>query len=291
MKIEQIAYGNWGDALSLVNNDMELVVVTEIGPRIMSFKKGDGPNVLFEGIDVDFGRGDWRLYGGHRFWISPEAEHAFIADNEPCEVETVGNTVRVFQRPDYNGLQKILEITPSPLTGGFIVNHILRNVGTLLYQGALWVLTCVQPSRVLAPWGAGTTAWKSNMVRYWATWDGHHTNVASPQWKLTNDYVMVEPTGEEGKIGLYSEEGYLANLRDDATFIKTYDPIVEGQYPDGGCNVELYTCKHFIEMETLSPNYVFHPGREYTHTEHWLLSDQNFEPQDWRQIGDLIFKG
>jgi hypothetical protein len=128
------------------------------------------------------------------------------------------------------------------------------------------------------------------MVKYWAAWDGHASNVASPQWRPNNDYFMIEPSGEEGKVGLYSEEGFLANLRADGTFVKAYDPILEARYPDGGCNIELYTCKHFVEMETLSPNYTFYPGRDTQHTEHWLLTPQAFEAKDWRKIGELIFK-
>lgn len=291
MKIDKIVYGGWEGAYRLEHNGMEMIVVTEIGPRIMSFRLSGGSNILFDqGETYGFARGEWRIYGGHRFWIGPEAEHSFVPDNDPCETQIEGGVLRVFQRPDYNGLQKVLEISESPQTGGFIVNHVLRNVGTLLHQGAIWALTCVQPSRVVAPWGSGSSAWKTNMVRYWAHWDGHHTNIASAQWKPTNEYFMIQPSGEEGKAGLYSEEGFLANLRHDGTFIKIYDPIIEATYPDGGCNVELYTCKHFIEMETLSPQFTFHPKREYQHTEHWLLTRETYEPADWRKIGERIYK-
>lgn len=290
MKIERITHGQWGQAYRLTHNDMEMIVVTEIGPRIMSFRLDGGQNVLYED-HVGFHNGDWRLYGGHRFWIAPETVRSFDPDNDPCEVEIEENLLRVLQRPDVRGLQKIIEIEPDEVGGGFTVRHKVHNRIELLSVGAMWVLTCVVPNRVLVPWGAGSNRWHLNKVQYWSQWAGHKTNVASPQWQQTNDYFLVDPTMEEGKAGVYTERGFMALLRTDETFIKRFAPIVGAEYPDGGCNVELYTCKHFIEMETLSPLYTYNPGMEYTHTEHWLLSKQTFEPENWEQIKDLLPAG
>ena len=42
-------------------------------------------------------------------------------------------------------------------------------------------------------------------------------------------------------------------------------------YPDDNCNIEIYTCSKFFEIETLSPVYTFLPGEKYIHTEKWLI--------------------
>lgn len=289
MKIEKVTYGPWREAYRCVYNSLEMVVVTEIGPRIMSFKMMGGTNILFEDT-VGISLGNWKIYGGNRMWLAPETAQTYLPDNDPCETAIDGNILRVAQRPDPNGLQKIMEVAPDRETGGFIVRYILRNIGNMLSTGAMWMLTCVVPTRVVTPWGSGSEQWHTNMARYWRNWAGQTSNVASPQWKPNNDYFLIEPTGEVGKVGLFSEEGFLAALRPESTFIKTYQPFVGVQFPDGGCNIELYTCKHFMEMETLSPIYTFYPGREHVHTERWILTDRTFEPDQWQQMREFLPK-
>ena len=291
MKIEHVDYRAWPEAYRCTVGPVELVVVTAIGPRILSLRVAGGANILFQDTG-DFKKDVWNSYGGHRFWVGPETPHTYHADNHPCAAQVAAGLLRVTSPLDARGLEKILEISADKETGGFIVNHRLRNTTTMLAQGNIWALTCVVPHPIVVPWAAGNAAWNTPMVKFWRRWcDTATTNIESPQWKLRNDYFAIEPTGEIGKVGFYAERGFVACLRPDATFIKAY-PVLPGMpYPDGGCNLELYTCDKLIEMETLSPFYTLCPGQEASHAERWIVSARTFQPEQWAKMQTLLPKG
>jgi hypothetical protein len=46
MNPEIISYRGWGNTLRLANNDIELLVTTDVGPRILVYKTPLGENVL-----------------------------------------------------------------------------------------------------------------------------------------------------------------------------------------------------------------------------------------------------
>lgn len=288
MNIEKTTYGDGLEAYCLTHDNMEMIVVTSIGPRILSFKWEGGPNLLFNDKSGG-GYKDWKIYGGGRMWTGPENEACYTPDNAPCEVIVDEDRFTVFGSIEASGLQKSIEISPNLEGLGFRVDYVLRNTGEMLAAGNIWALTCVEPTgKVMTPWGEGSEAWATQMVRFWRDWAGHHTNIASPQWKLGQDTFGIEPTGEEGKVGLYTESGFMAQLREDGTFIKTFEPIPEAEYPDGFCNIAFYTCDTFVEMETMSPKYTFVPGGEYVHSETWMATSETFETDEWERIMDWM---
>ncbi len=290
MIIEKVADGPWKDCYRVEHGGAEMIVVADVGPRIISFKTDGGKNVLFDDSQGAIARESWRIWGGHRFWISPESEFTYEADNTLCHAVIFEERLVVSGLVEKSGVQKTLEITPGRAKGSFNVRHILHNTGIMLYQGAIWALTCVQPTgKVVIPWSEGGPSWETQVVRYWRSWTGSNTDVTSKQWQPRNGYFLVEPTGETGKIGVFSERGYIAHLRDDATFVKCYPkPGHSITYPDGGMNVELYTCGSFIELETLSPSYTFNPGCQYVHEEQWLVTDKVFTPENYQEIEQLF---
>lgn len=295
MQIEQTTFGPWKEAWRCTIGEMELIAVSEVGPRIMSLRVGDGPNVLFDdsggGIarDLDWHDEPWRIYGGHRFWVGPESEATYMPDNARCDAISEGGRLILTQPTMPGGLRRQLVIGEDPVGRGFVISHRLRNEGPMLATGSLWCLTCVAPEgRIVVPWGEGSDSWRTNMVRYWSAWAGHGSNLQSAQWHQRNGYFMIEPTGEEGKTGVYGDAGVIALLRGDATFVKGFTPIPEATYPDGGCNIELYTCGQFLEMETLGPESTFMPGREYVHNERWAIIGEAMQPEDWPRFADVL---
>jgi hypothetical protein len=272
MQIEKIKYGNWNTAYRCVHNSVELIVVTEIGPRILCFRYAGGDNILYEDT-TGWASGDFKLYGGHRFTVAPETTDTIEADNTPCEVACGQQSLRISCPVGCHKIQRILEIGPCTRCGGFELRHILRNVGDVLWQGAAWALTAVRPEgSIIVPWGLGTDRWRINKICYWASIGDFNRCADSSLWRMTRDAVIVEPNGEKSKIGMYSDRGWMALSLKDSTFLKRYDPAVsESLYPDGGCNVEIYTCREFAEMETLGISQIIYPGDESVHIECWCL--------------------
>jgi hypothetical protein len=288
MEIERRRYEPLGEAWAIRRGALELVVVTEVGPRIMSFRHGDGPNLLF--VDTaDVRRRDWRFYGGSRFWVSPETESAYHPENSPGEVTVTDDELRVVIPAEPSGLRRSTTIRAAASHAGFEIEYRLANEGEMLARGGAWILTCaLGPGRLICPWNEGSAAWATQMVRYWRRWSTFGTDIASPQWHHGNEVFWIDPTGETGKVGLFSAQGLLALVREDGTFVKQSDPVPWASYPDGGCNLEVCTTSRFIEMETLSPLVDLHPGDALVHREQWLFVPQRFGPEDWAALPPLV---
>lgn len=272
MSIEKTGYRKFENAYTITSGDAKIVVVADIGPRVLSVTLGDGPNLVFDDVDEAIEFEGWKIYGGHRFWLSPETILTYAPDVEPCEATIDGEQLVVAAPVDsVTNLQKLLVVQAAPK--GFILSHILTNVGDFLApETAIWGLTCMRPTGVCAiPWRSGPEKWSTAMIRFWARWADHTSDLESKQWRQTRDLYEVHPTGEEGEIGSRSEHAWIAQWTDEATFIKQGDFLPGANYPDDGCNLELYTCAKFIELETLSPTATLRPGESLVHHERWLV--------------------
>jgi len=287
MEIEQTSYRLWTEAYRCTVGSAELILVTAIGPRILSLRLNAGANVLHED-PTGFGVGEWRLYGGHRFATAPESEASYTPDNERCAVTTEDGRLTVTQRPDPAGLSRTLHLSGID-SSGFEIRHVLRNTGAASWQGAPWAITCVDPvGRIVVPWRSPQDCASGPPVRYWSQPGETYADATSRQWQPGADCFVIDPTGQKGKMGLFSDRGWVALLRSDATFvIRSHNPVAGARYPDGGCNVEVYTCAQYLELETLGPLTTLGPGQELVHEERWQLASRTFTPSEWALIDGL----
>jgi hypothetical protein len=291
LQIEQTRFLEWEQAYKLRLGEAEMIVVTEIGPRILSLAAGGGPNLLFVDEEMKIGRGEgehaWHIYGGHRIWVAPETEGSYAPDNTPCDVEIAEGELTVLAPPSaQTNLQK--RLTVRARDGRFVLEHGVRNIGDALYTGAVWALTCVVPRGVVAfPWGRGDV-WDLKKVVYWNRWIDHRSDVTSGQWVPGPDLFRIFPTGEEGKVGTNSPEGWVALCREDATFIKSRQWLPSVHYPDEDCSLQVYTSAAFIELETLGSLVTFYPGSEVTHEEIWMVTGQAVDPMDGAALRALV---
>ncbi len=268
---EKILYGKKG--LWLEHDDLDVFVTTEVGPRILHLSLHGGENVLWVDEAGEKGRGGWRIYGGHRLWIAPETETSYEPDDNPPEVEIGKDYVRTRTKPDILGLQKSMCIRPAA-EGGMLVEHEIINTSEMLAPASAWAITCVKKEGYLfIPWGSGNKRWDMGKLVFWKRWGGNHSTRASAvDYTLGDTLLRLKPGKKEGKIGTFAEEGWIAMCTENITFVKAITTRPRGgSYPDEGCNIEVYMCEDFMEMETLSPVAFLRPGDTIVHTEKWLL--------------------
>jgi len=110
MKTTRVPFGPWKEAYRLEVGGTELIAVGEIGPRIFSLRLPGQPNILFKASEDSFVRGDWRIWGGHRFWGSPETESTYEPDNQAGMVKVENDKLVLTGAAEKSGLQKTLEI-------------------------------------------------------------------------------------------------------------------------------------------------------------------------------------
>src|SRR5690349_21268665 len=68
--VEKVNCVNLPNCYKLTNGTVELVVTTDIGPRVMRYAFVGGENILGEipGSTADKDRNTWQSWGGHRLW-------------------------------------------------------------------------------------------------------------------------------------------------------------------------------------------------------------------------------
>ena len=292
LKVEQVEFLGWQEAYQISLGDASMVVVTEIGPRILSLSVGQGSNLLYVNPEtVGKGQSDaaWNIYGGHRIWVSPETAATYAPDNTSCEVEVVDGKLTVLAPVEaQTGLRK--RLTVGEQDGRFAVEQGVLNTIDQLYTGAVWALTCVAPTGTVAfPWGRGG-GWDLKKIVYWKAWLGTGSDVNSQQWHPGPDLFKIVPTGEVGKVGTNAPEGWIGLCREDGTFVKSHQWVPSAKYPDEDCSMQVYTCPEFIEMETLSPLTTFYPGQEVVHRELWAVTADAVDPDDGATLRKLLAK-
>jgi len=127
--MEKIAYGGWNNCLRLANNQIELVVTTDIGPRIIRCGFCGGENIFKEFPEMlgKTGGDEWLVYGGHRLWHAPEiAPRTYATDNDPVEYSFDSGVLRLTQPAESTtGVSKEIFIRMHPDKPWVRVTHRL----------------------------------------------------------------------------------------------------------------------------------------------------------------------
>lgn len=132
------------------------------------------------------------------------------------------------------------------------------------------------------PVGSATIVTHPEGARYWSLAGGHYACPNNPQWGWNAGHFVIRPPLAKGKVGLLSPEGCLALVRPDLSFfIRAAGAEPHLAYPHGGCNLEVYTSIHYLEMETLGPLTTLAPGQQLTHCEWWQLIHPPLTPAEF----------
>ena len=97
VKIEKTNYKGWPNCYRISNGEVELIVTSDIGPRVMRYGFAGGQNLFWEEPQSlgKTGSPKWELIGGHRLWHAPEAQpRTYAPDNSAIEIKIEGGVVR-----------------------------------------------------------------------------------------------------------------------------------------------------------------------------------------------------
>jgi hypothetical protein len=274
---EVIPYGGWDHCVRLTNGRTELVVTTDVGPRIIRYGKPGGQNFLKE-YPKQLGRrggSTWRIYGGHRLWIAPEdIKRTYVPDNEPVAWSWKGNVLSLQQPPDkLTRLAKEIRISFNP-DGAVHLDHRITNHGRKAAHFAPWTLSVMAPGgEAVFPHEPYRSHLKEKLPsRPLVLWP--YTDMSDPRWtwgksefRLRQDPTRPAPQ----KIGFLSTRGWMAYVLGNQVFVKRHTNIPGATYPDFGCNVETFTNDAMLELETLGPLVNLAKGQSTRHTETWAL--------------------
>ena len=280
MNLERVSYKGWENCLKLGNGKVELVVTTDVGPRILLFGFAGGQN-LFKNYEEQMGRtgGDqWRLYGGHRLWHAPEdATRTYWPDNGPVSHAWDGTTLKLTQPVEVTtGLAKELEITMLETEPAVRILHRLINNHLWDVELAPWAATVLnQGGRLIIPQEPYRPHPEYLLpARPLVLW--HYTDMSDPRWTWGKKYIQLrqEPgASTKQKLGLINTLEWAVCTLGEDLFIKRYPYQRGATYADMGCNTEIFTNGDMVELETLGPlTEVPAAGGSVEHTEGWYLA-------------------
>lgn len=275
--MEIVNFNGWGNSVRLSNGEVELIVTRDIGPRIIRFGFAGEKNLFaeIEGQQGTSGESEWMIRGGHRLWIAPEEQpKTYELDNTPIETEEISGGIRTFQGPGpLAGVSKTMDITLADGSNEAAIIHTLRNDGDEPVDLSVWALSAMAVGGMaVIPMPAGiphTDRLTHNQE--WSLWG--YTDFSDPRWTLGSRYVFFRQDVTRGpnKLGIAHREGWVGYLLDEFLFVKRFERVEDGIYPDGGVNFETFSNEEFLEIESLGPLVTLPPQQTATHVESWSL--------------------
>jgi hypothetical protein len=278
MNIEKISYGGWPNCYRLSNGLVELVLTSDIGPRVIRFGFVGGQNLFKEFAEQMGGSGEstWQIRGGHRVWIGPEdARYTYGLDNAPVSITMLPDGLRATQPTEpETGIQKELELRLDEASTRVQVLQRFYNRNNLAIEFAPWAPT------VMAQGGVGITGFPprgthpemlapTNPLVMWA-----YTDWSDPRWIFMKRYLGLRQDPQATspqKTGLFNPHTFGAYLLNGELFLKQYEADVTRVYPEYSCSFQTFTNADFLELETFGPMTKLQPDESVDLVEHWTL--------------------
>jgi hypothetical protein len=278
VKVEKMEYKGWRNCYRVTNGEIELVVTSDVGPRVMRFGFVGGQNLFKEFADQLGGTREEKhqLRGGDRVWKAPEDPIAtWTPDNVPVEITITGNGL-IARAPvePLTSLQKEIEVRMAASGTEVTVVHRITNRSLFTLEYSVWALTMMAPGGIaisgFPPRGRHPANLEAtNPLGMWA-----YTNLSDKRWVFTKKYLTLkqDPANSEAqKLGMFNANTWGAYLLNGEAFIKRARANLGEPYPDFGCSFETFTNNEFLEIETLGPLTKIPPGKTSEQVEHWSL--------------------
>ena len=279
VKIEKVAYGGWPICYRVSNGEVELVVTTDIGPRIMRYGFVGGQNLFKEFKDQlgKSGEKEWQLRGGHRIWVAPEmVPESYAPDNTPVRAVIKGDLITLTEPVESGaGFQKEMAIQMAPAGSAVTVTHRIRNQNKAAKRIAVWAMSMMaQGGTVITEFPPRGThdefLQPTNPLTMWA-----YTDFSDTRWKFTKKYLALRQDPKNSaaqKTGLFNKDTWASYILGSDVFVKRATAARPAEtYPDFGCSYEMFTNNEFLEIETLGPIESVAPQHQIEHVEHWTL--------------------
>lgn len=264
-----------GHLLCLTDGCTEIKVALDYGIRVPWLSRKGMDNLYYmqpadrsDGFVTDKG---WNLYGGHRFWMTPESDLSYCPDNEPVSYELTENGVILTQKEDpWLHVEKKLELRFEP-DGRIHVLHTLKNLSGHTIETSLWGVNSLAPNgkaRISFP-GPETDEWLPR--RSVAVWK--NASLGDSRIRFTVDALLVDhgPCEEYFKMGLFSRDGIAVLENLGQRFTLRFPAGQPEDNSDLGCNFELFMHTAFMELETLGRKCVLAPDESASHWEIWQI--------------------
>lgn len=288
----------WPNCVRLASDALEVIVTTDVGPRILSFGAPAGDNVLYVAPHLmgQTGGDTWVNYGGHRLWHAPEDP---VRTNQPDN-----GPLDLHERQDVNGLTWVDVVQPTErATGiqktlslalteaGLWVRGALTNHNLWAVELALWHLTVMAPggTAILPLPPRGEHPRELLPTTHLAIWP--YTDLSDPRWTFGREFILLrQAEGDPQKIGarLDAPINWLAYANDGGLFVKYFPAHSAATYPDKNVTAETFTNQRMLELESFGPLAPLAPGETRTQDEFWTLHPAMDAPTNDAEVRERV---
>ena len=280
LAVETVAFKGWPNVLKVSNGSVELLVTLDVGPRILSYTGLGGPNPLniYDDQAGGVGEPEWRNRGGHRLWLAPESkEFSYYPDNAPVAWERLGSLgVRLTPVPEKGpGFQKQIDLVFEEKSSRITVTHRITRTGEGPCLVAPWALSVMAAGGVALmpqpPMGEHPRDLLPN--RRMVVWP--YTDLSDARYRFGKSFITLKQVvgARPTKIGFRSSVGWAAYCLGRSLFIKRFGLKATAEYPDEGCNLEVFTNGRMLELESLGALETLATGQKAELVEGWELRD------------------
>lgn len=281
VKVEKKSFQGWENCISISNGEVEVIVTTDVGPRIISYSIDGGKNhmAVFPETAGKSGGEEFVGYGGHRLWHAPEdIIRTYQPDNSPVEFRILENGVILHAAIEQKTqLSKSMRVTMDE-DGTVYVDHRITNHGLFDVEVALWGLTMFDVGGLLVVPNSNhdTTPIANRAVALWP-----YCSMNDPRVYWGDKFITVKPMDMKNpfKLGATCHRGWAAYFNHNNLVVKEFPFYENAQYPNYNCNFESYTNDRFIEIESLTPLLIIPPQSYEEYTEIWHIYKDISEPK------------
>lgn len=283
--VEVKAYTGWNSAIHLGSGEVKAVIVPDAGGRLFRYAV-NRENIIFENPDTA-GRvlGDpnenWS-FGGFQMDLGPELrgipKHDELWRGRYSWHVPGPFSVRLTSKVDpATGMQMEKDFVIDPDNGDLGITTRMINASDRETSYCQWDRTlCLGGGFAVIPLNR-----KSHFLNRWALRVGERGkdwryDGGSPlprEAKVLRNHLVVHCQGPATKLGVDSNDGWIAYVRGSQMLVKYYPFYPDGDYTDGRCSVQLYYDEKVAELEPLSPEVPLQPGQSFTFPQKWVLID------------------
>jgi len=247
-------------------------ITLQFGPRIIGLSFDGGQNLFYIKPDTKgkTGLAEYTGYGGHRLWTAPEVPaRTYEPDNDPVTIQDDWFCSGVSTL----GLQRALKITPQN-DSQLRIEHRITNASSETICIAPWAITVMRAGgechfvHNLEGQG-GNPKLPSTPIVLWP-----YADMTDSRWEWRKTCTVLKQTSDPNpqKCGSFVTPGTAHYWIDGLLFTKSFGSE-SGEYPDFGCNFEMYTRHDMLEVESVGPLTVLNPGEILLHEESWQVKN------------------
>ena len=275
------------ETVIFVNEHFQIECLANAGPRIVRLIPASmGENIFAElpGPSIRTELGKYNFFGGHRLWFAPKVQaQVYFPDNHGVTVTEIKDGLKLVGgiEPDTH-TRKSISIQTSPSRPFVMVKHMIKNHGTEPIHLAPCAITMLRPNSVaLLPQQVGLVD-KDGFLpnRNLALWS--YSRWDDPRLELGQDLIQVRSDSSKRalKLGYFNVLGWMGYVVEDVLFVKRFSVRRDEEYPDNGCNAEVFVTDRMIELESLGALVDLKPQEELVHTETWEVYSKENIPSD-----------